>query len=141
RNWAPYLLAGLGYQRSEEEYVLASSSELFQREEGNLAAKLGVGLQGDFSSRVAVRAELAARLDFDDQSIAAETGPAQGNGYPHQQEENYFVDVDASVGAVIPLGPKQIDPMAPPPPPPPHPPAPPPAPTPIKTDPHRHNLQ
>src|SRR5690606_32057987 len=74
RNWAPYLLAGVGYQRSEEEYVLASSSELFQREEGNLAAKLGVGLQGDFSSRVAVRAELAARFDFDDQSIAAETG-------------------------------------------------------------------
>src|SRR5690606_20726223 len=49
RNWAPYVLLGLGYQRSEEEYVLASSSELFQREEGNLAAKLGVGLQADFS--------------------------------------------------------------------------------------------
>ena len=134
RNWAPYLLAGVGYQRSEEEYVLASSSELFQREEGNLAAKLGVGLQGDFSSRVAVRAELAARFDFDDQSIAAETGPVEGNGYPHQQSESYFTDVIASVGVVIPLGPEPTAPVAPPPPPPPAQPAPPPPPAPITID-------
>ncbi|MGY1408986.1 OmpA family protein [Luteimonas sp. A611] len=134
RNWSPYLLMGLGYQRSEEEYVLASSSELFQREEGNLAAKLGVGLQGDFSSRVAVRAELATRFDFDDQSIAAETGPAQGSGYPHQQEESYFTDVIASVGVIIPLGPEPTAPVAPPPPPPPAQPAPPPAPAPITID-------
>ena len=134
RNWAPYLLAGLGYQRSEEEYVLPTSSELFQREEGNLAAKLGVGLQGDFSSRVAVRAELAARFDFDDQSIAAETGPVEGDGYPHQQSESYFNDLVASVGVLIPLGPEPTAPVAPPPPPPPAPPAPPPAPAPITID-------
>src|SRR5690606_17407761 len=134
RNWAPYLLAGLGYQRSEEEYVLASSSELFQREEGNLAAKLGVGLQADFSNRVAVRTELAYRVDFDDSSIAAETGPAQGNGYPHQQSESYFNDLVASVGVLIPLGPEPTAPVAPPPPPPPAQPAAPPPPAPITID-------
>src|SRR5690606_38174091 len=121
------------YQHSEEEYVLASSSELFQREEGNLAGKLGVGLQGDFSSRVAVRAELAARLDFDDQSIASATGSAHGNGSPHQQSESYFTDVIASVGVVIPLGPEPTAPVAPPPPPPAQP-APPPPPAPITID-------
>src|SRR5690606_16924433 len=43
RNWAPYLLAGLGYQRSEEEYVATSGTESpLQREDGNLAAKVGV---------------------------------------------------------------------------------------------------
>ena len=101
RNWAPYVLAGLGYQRSEEEYVLPTSSELFQREDGNLAAKLGVGLQGDFSRRVAVRAELAARFAFDAQSYAAELGLDSG-GYPHLQEESYSADVTASAGVVIP---------------------------------------
>ncbi|MGJ4730578.1 OmpA family protein, partial [Luteimonas sp. SDU101] len=133
RNWAPYVLFGLGYQRSEEEYVLATSPELFQREDGNLAAKVGVGLQGDFSRRVAVRAELATRFDFDDQSYAAESG-VDGSGYPHQQEESYFSDVIASVGVVIPLGPEPTAPVAPPPPPPPAPPAPPPAPAPITID-------
>ncbi|MGJ4730540.1 outer membrane beta-barrel protein, partial [Luteimonas sp. SDU101] len=125
RNWAPYVLFGLGYQRSEEEYVTAASPALFQREDGNLAAKLGVGLQGDFSRRVAVRAELATRFDFDDQSFAAESG-VDGSGYPHQQEESYFADVIASVGVVVPLGPEPTAPVAPPPPPPPAPPAPPP---------------
>ena len=133
RNWAPYVLFGLGYQRSEEEYVLATSPELFQREDGNLAAKLGVGLQGDFSRRVAVRAELATRFDFDDSSFAAEAG-FDSSGYPHQQEESFFGDVIASVGVVIPLGPEPTAPVAPPPPPPPAEPAPPPPPAPITID-------
>src|SRR5690606_31669118 len=90
RNWAPYVLFGLGYQRSEEEYVATvGTASPLQREEGNLAAKLGVGVQGDFSKRVAVRAELASRFDFDDQSFAAESG-VDGSGYPHQPEESYF---------------------------------------------------
>src|SRR5690606_10425484 len=122
RNWAPYVLAGLGYQRSEEESVPPSTRELSQREDGNLAADLGAGLQGDFSRRVAVRAELAARFDFDDSSYAAESG-IDSAGYPHQQEESYFTDVIASVGVVIPLGPEPTAPVAPPPPPPPAPPA------------------
>src|SRR5690606_6668699 len=134
RNWTPYVLMGLGYQRSEEEYAVLSPDSPAQREDGNLAAKLGVGVQGDFSRRIAVRAELAYRADFDDQSIAAETGPVEGSGYPHQQSESFFSDVIASVGVVIPLGPEPTAPVAPPPPPPPPQPEAPPPPAPITID-------
>ena len=133
RNWAPYILFGLGYQRSEEEYVIPSPDSPAKREDGNLAAKLGVGLQGDFSRRVAVRAEVAYRADFDDSSFAAESG-VDSSGYPHQQEESYFSDVIASVGVVIPLGPAPVAAVAPPPPPPPAPAPPPPPPAPITID-------
>jgi opacity protein-like surface antigen len=107
RNWNPYLLFGLGYQRSEEEYEIASANSPADRKDGNLAAKIGTGLQGTFSNRVAVRAQLAYRVDFDDQSVAASTGPDWG-GYPHSMEESYFTDLVASVGVLIPLGPAPL---------------------------------
>jgi len=83
-------VAGLGMQRSEEESLINASN---QRRDNNLAAKLGVGLQTTLDNRVGVRAELAYRADFDDQSAAA-------------PQEDWFGDVLASVGVVIPLGPK-----------------------------------
>ncbi|MCF7751548.1 OmpA family protein [Bacillus subtilis subsp. subtilis] len=92
RGWNPYLLMGLGYQKSEEEYAGNSLNGPRERKDGNFAAKLGVGLQTTFEKRVAVRAEVAYRADFDDQSIAA-------------RDESWFGDVLASVGVVIPLGP------------------------------------
>ena len=109
RGWNPYIVTGLGMQRSEEEYVINSPDSPAQRRDNNLAAKLGVGLQTTFDKRVAVRAEVAYRADFDDQSYTAEGGI-------HQQEESYFGDVLASIGVVIPLGPK-AEAAAPPPPP------------------------
>ena len=93
RNWNPYVLAGLGYQRSEEEFdAFPNPSSPGQRTDGNLAAKIGGGLQGDLG-RVGVRAEVAYRADFDDSSVNA-------------AGEDWFGDVLASVGVVIPLGPK-----------------------------------
>ncbi|MEL1265061.1 OmpA family protein [Pseudoxanthomonas putridarboris] len=104
RGWNPYILAGLGYQRSEEEYdAFPSPNSPGEREDGNFAAKIGVGLQTTFDKRIGVRAEVAYRADFDDQSHAA-------------PDESWFGDVLASVGVVIPLGPKAV--VAPPPPPP-----------------------
>ncbi|BDU15802.1 OmpA family protein [Lysobacter auxotrophicus] len=93
RNWAPYLLMGLGYQRSEEEFdAFPSVNSPGQREEGNLAAKVGVGIQSALAGkRAAIRTELAYRADFDDGSISAPS-------------EDWFGDVLASVGVVIPLG-------------------------------------
>lgn len=96
RGWNPYILMGLGYQKAEEEYVINSPASPAQREDGNLAAKVGVGLQTTFDKRVAVRAELAYRADFDDTSF----NPTQAGN-----EEDWFGDVLASVGVVIPLGP------------------------------------
>ena len=93
RGWNPDIVAGLGMQRSEEEYVINSVDSPAQRRDNNLAAKLGVGLQTTLDNRVGVRAEVAYRADFDDQSVAA-------------PQEDWFGDVLASVGVVIPLGPK-----------------------------------
>ena len=104
RGWNPYLLVGLGYQRAEEEYdAFPSPNSPGEREDGNLAAKVGVGAQGDVG-RVKVRTELAYRADFDDASVANPT-------------EDRFGDLLASVGVVIPLGPEPAAPVAPAPPP------------------------
>jgi len=129
RSWNPYLLFGVGYQRSEEEFdAFPSPDSPGERKDGNLAAKVGAGLQSTFTNRVAVRAEVAYRADFNDNSFAA-NGPRDWSGYPHNSEESYFGDVMASVGVVIPLGPPPAPPAPPAPPPPPAPaPAPPPAP-------------
>ncbi|MBJ7576255.1 OmpA family protein [Luteimonas sp. MC1828] len=100
RNWNPYALFGVGYQRSEEEYDnFPSPNSPGQREDGNFAAKVGVGLQGDLG-RVGIRTELAYRASFDDTSVAA-------------PQEDWFGDVLASVGVVIPLGPEPTAPVAP----------------------------
>ena len=106
RNWNPYVLAGLGYQRSEEEFdAFPSVNSPGQREDGNLAGKLGLGLQGDLG-RVGVRTELAYRLDADDSSVNA-------------ADESWFGDVLASVGFIVPLGPEPTEaPTEAPPPPP-----------------------
>ena len=98
RGWNPYLLAGLGYQKSEEEYNPIGGG-LADRKDGNFAAKVGVGLQTTFEKRVAVRAEVAYRADFDDQSVNPKRA---GN------DESWFGDVLASVGVVIPLGPAPV---------------------------------
>ncbi|TXH71501.1 MAG: OmpA family protein [Lysobacteraceae bacterium] len=107
RNWNPYALVGLGYQRAEEEFdAFPNPTSPGQREDGNLAAKVGGGLQGDIG-RVGIRTELAYRFDADDGSVNASS-------------EDWFGDVLASVGVVIPLGPEAVEaptPDAPPPPP------------------------
>jgi OmpA-OmpF porin, OOP family len=105
RSWNPYVLAGLGYQRSEEEFdAFPSPNSPGQRKDGNLAGKIGGGLQGDLG-RVGIRAEVAYRLDADDSSVAA-------------PKESWFGDVLASVGFIVPLGPEAAEmvPDAPPPP-------------------------
>ncbi|KAF1705502.1 OmpA family protein [Pseudoxanthomonas suwonensis] len=103
RGWNPYLLFGIGYQYSEEEYSIPGPV-LGERSDGNLAAKVGVGLQTTFDNRVALRTELAYRADFDDQSV----NPTRAGN-----DEDWFGDLLASVGVVIPLGPAPV--AAPPP--------------------------
>ncbi len=101
RGWNPYLLMGLGYQRAEEEFDnFPSPNSPVERKEGNFAAKVGVGLQSTLARRVGVRTELAYRADFDDGSLNA-------------PQEDWFGDVLASVGVVIPLGPEPTAPVAP----------------------------
>ncbi len=100
RNWNPYLLMGLGYQRSEEEYDNYPIPDSPQRlKTGNVAAKVGLGIQGDLG-RVGIRAELAERFDMNGRSHIA-------------PNESYFRDLLASVGVVIPLGPEPMAAVAP----------------------------
>src|SRR5690606_23876716 len=61
RSWNPYLLMGLGYQREEIELDNSPNADSpFQEEEGAIAGKLGVGVQGN-TGRARLRAELAYR--------------------------------------------------------------------------------
>ena len=125
KKWHPYVVAGLGYQRSEEEYVVPAIDSPHQRKEGNFATKLGGGIQADVG-RVGIRAELAYRIDFDDSAI----GPSYDGSI---DDADSFADLLASVGVVIPLGAK----AEPPPPPAPAPapaPEPAPAPAPVTID-------
>ncbi|MGV8932270.1 MAG: OmpA family protein [Luteimonas sp.] len=101
RSWNPYVLMGLGYQRSEEEFnAFPNPVSPGQRKDGNLAAKVGLGVQSKLGSRVGLRTEIAYRADFDDTSVAA-------------PQENWFGDILASVGVVIPLGPEPTAPVGP----------------------------
>ncbi len=123
KDWHPYLLAGIGYQKSEEKYQEAGTVGLSKRVDGNFAAKLGAGLQADVGKAI-VRAELAYRIDFDDKAIA----PSYDGS---RDDDDSFADLIPSISLLIPLGPKAV--AAPPPPPPPPPPvAPPPPPPPPK---------
>ncbi|MBJ7576254.1 OmpA family protein [Luteimonas sp. MC1828] len=111
RNWNPYLLMGLGYQREEiETDNFPNPNSPFEEKEGAIAGKFGVGLQGDLG-RVSIRTELAYR------AVAIDDTRAQllnDDPFPERNDgEDWFGDVLASVGVVIPLGPEPTAPVAP----------------------------
>jgi OOP family OmpA-OmpF porin len=111
RSWNPYLLAGLGYQREEIEYDnFPNPNSPGEEKEGAPALKLGVGVQGDVG-RVGIRTELAYRAvginDTDTQLMLDDPFPENNDG------EDWYGDVLASVGIVIPLGPEPAAPVPP----------------------------
>src|SRR3546814_6168896 len=109
RSWNPYLLAGLGYQRAEEEFDnFPNPDSPIQREAGHVAGKLGVGVQSTFDNPVAVRAELAYRIDPDHYSHAALASDPN-----HDDGDDWFGHILASVGVGIPPGPAPPAPVAP----------------------------
>ena len=91
RNWWPYIRAGVGAQRVEEEFnAFPSPNSPGQREDTNLTAQLGFGLQADYD-RYAVRGEIATRYAFDDTSVVSPSN-------------NSFGDLLASVTLLVKLG-------------------------------------
>jgi len=99
-KWWPYLRGGLGWQRHEEEYLVAGAANPFQQhEDSNLGLNLGAGLQFDFG-RMDLRTEVGTRVDFDD---------VQASG----TQESSFTDLLASVGMTVALGPEPMAPVAP----------------------------
>ncbi|MCX7033578.1 MAG: OmpA family protein [Arenimonas sp.] len=91
RAWWPYLRAGIGAQRSEEEFdTFPAIGSPGQREDTNLTAQLAFGLQADYD-RYAVRGEIGTRYAFDDTSVVS---PASDG----------FGDLLASVTILVKLG-------------------------------------
>ncbi len=107
-TWWPYVAFGAGAQRHEDEYSSLTGGPPRDRTGNNLATKLGIGLQGDYS-RTSWRFEVATRQDFDDDGSSGNSG-------------SYFNDWNAGLTVLVKLGPDPQRPVAPPPPPPEQPP-------------------
>ncbi len=91
RAWNPYVLMGVGYGRSEEEFNnFPSPDSPGERTDSYPTAKLGAGIQGDFD-RFSMRGELYARASFDDHSVMA-------------PGESSFTDGIAQISVIMPLG-------------------------------------
>lgn len=91
RAWNPYVLMGVGYGRSEEEFNnFPNPDSPGERKDGYPTAKLGGGVQGDYE-RFSLRGELYARASFDNDSILA-------------PNESVFYDGIAQISVLVPLG-------------------------------------
>ncbi len=108
-SWRPYVLAGLGALRH------AAYSGTIQPHGWDPMATVGGGIEYNFNERMALRGELAARYDHDNNSLRGQ--------YPGAEDHNHFVDGIASVALTIGFGggsaPVEPEMAAAPPPPPP----------------------
>jgi len=106
RNWNPYARVGLGWQHSEEDFFDGFNGPLVAttRKTNNFAANVGAGLEANYG-RYGIRTEIGARYDADSNSANA-------------PNKSYFVDLLASVGVTVALGPEPIKAVEPAPPPP-----------------------
>ena len=109
--WRPYVLGGVGALRH------AAYSGTMQHNGWDPMATVGGGVQYNFNERVALRGELAARYDHDNNSLRGQ--------FPGAGDHNHFVDGIVSVGLTIGFGgssmvePAEAAAQPPPPPPPP----------------------
>lgn len=94
RHINPYFVAGVGYQRAEEEYAVLAPDSPWQSKRSYATAKLGVGAQMDLR-RVSLRGEIAARHSFDNDSIV---NPGKSG----------FTDTLASLTIIVPMGPEPV---------------------------------
>ncbi len=135
-KWWPYLKAGIGMQRHEQQFAGACGSGMVPgtsvavqskcpavHKDNNVAAELGAGLQFDFG-RVNLRTEIGARADFDKVQAPHKAGAAivtADSKYQAlaQPQHSQFTDMFASVGLTVALGPDKVAPVVAPPPPPP----------------------
>ena len=124
-QWRPYVMVGVGALRHAAYSSFLLEDQGFSGSGWDPMATVGVGIQWNMSERLAIRGELAARYDHDNNT---ENNLAQALGYigsgPNQlhSRQSGFTDGIASIGLVYSFG----GPAAPPPPPPPAAPPPPP---------------
>ncbi|HET9033465.1 MAG TPA: OmpA family protein [Dokdonella sp.] len=107
--WRPYVLGGLGAVRH------AAYSGTIQHNGWDPMATVGGGIEYNFNERMALRGEIAARYDHDNNSLRGQ--------FPGAGDHNHYVDGIVSVGLTIAMGsqpaPEPAPAAAPPPPPPP----------------------
>jgi OOP family OmpA-OmpF porin len=107
-QWRPYVMAGVGALRH------AGYSGTIQHNGWDPMATVGGGIQWNLSERMALRGELAARYDHDNNT--------QRGQFVGANDETHYVDGIASVALLINFGqaappPPPEEPAAPPPPP------------------------
>jgi OOP family OmpA-OmpF porin len=93
RNWAPYLIGGIGFQEHKHQFEVPLDPTSPHMDSGsNLALKFGVGVQGDLGEHVGMRLETGIRADFDD------------GGDSSSDNNNAFYDPYAMATLLFPLG-------------------------------------
>ncbi len=95
RNWAPYLIGGIGYQHSVREFDAFPNPNSPQEDSNSgLAVKIGAGLQGDMGEHVGMRLEAGIRADFS----------GDDNGFGSDDNNNAFYDPYVVATLLFPLG-------------------------------------
>jgi len=99
-NWNPYMRLGVGWQHEKEDFFpFGTSVPRFRRSGTSFTADTGLGLERRWG-RYGTRIEFGARFDGDGNSVNA-------------PNNNHFVDLMASIGMTVALGPEPVRPVAP----------------------------
>lgn len=99
-QWRPYIMAGVGALRHAAYSGFLLKAQGFNENGWDPMATIGGGIQYNMSDRLAVRGEIAARYDHDNNT---ENNLAQALGY-HIQRHSGFTDGIVSVGLVYSFG-------------------------------------
>jgi OOP family OmpA-OmpF porin len=103
RNWAPYLIGGLGYQKEIREFdAFPDPNSPQEVDSSGLAVKFGVGLQGDMGEHVGMRVEAGIRASF-----------AGDNNTGSSGNNNDFYDPYFSATLLFPLGSREVEAVVP----------------------------
>jgi OmpA-OmpF porin, OOP family len=105
-QWRPYIMVGLGALRHAAYSGFLLNAQGFNENGWDPMATAGAGIQYNLSERLAVRGEIAARYDHDNNT---ENNLAQALGYlgpngPLTQRHSGFTDGIVSVGLVYNFG-------------------------------------
>jgi len=119
-QWRPYVMVGLGALRHAAYSGFLLEDKGFNSNGWDPMATVGAGIQWNLSERLALRGEIAARYDHDnntENNLAEALGYIQPDGSgPLKHRQSGFTDGIASIGLVYSFGGGAAPPPPPPPP-------------------------
>src|SRR5689334_313249 len=119
-QWRPYIMVGLGALRHAAYSGFLLEDKGFNNNGWDPMATVGAGIQWNLSERLALRGEIAARYDHDnntENNLAEALGYIQPDGSgPLKHRQSGFTDGIASIGLVYSFGGGAAPPPPPPPP-------------------------